>query len=81
VSINALQDGTTALTWAVIHRQKNLIEALLDAGANLETGKMTPLYQALSSEDIDMAAFLVSQGAHINIKGPLTKRGMLYDLL
>jgi ankyrin repeat protein len=61
--------GLIALHYAVINRQKEFAEVLVDEGANLnaQTDKGdTPLHKAVYN--YEMAVMLVGKGANVNIK-------------
>jgi ankyrin repeat protein len=63
------KDDSTPLHFAVIGRQKDLIELLLAKGANLNAKTKygeTSLYSAASSGNKDLVEFLLTKGANAN---------------
>jgi len=63
--------GRTALHWAVIHANKDMISALAAAGADLDAANGdgdTAAHQALATEKIPIAAHLVGLGASVELK-------------
>lgn len=61
--------GNTALHAAIQSNNMELIEALLDAGARVDTvsrGTGTPLHQAANSGNIPVADLLIKRGADVN---------------
>ncbi len=81
IDINAFTHDRTALNIAIELGDEAMIEALVEAGANVNIGKPLPLYQALSQKKFDIAHYLIKSGADINGRGDKTEYGMLYDLL
>src|SRR5690349_21475522 len=69
--VNAAQgDGMTALHWAAMKNDAELVQTLLYAGANVRAttriGAYTPLLLAAKSGSADAIALLVKAGASVN---------------
>ncbi|MEQ8222355.1 MAG: ankyrin repeat domain-containing protein [Candidatus Eremiobacterota bacterium] len=61
--------GDTVLFIAVIKGNKDIIELLINKGANLELGdKSTPLFTAAYNNNLEIASLLIDRGANIDIK-------------
>jgi ankyrin repeat protein len=64
-------DGDTLLHRAVVCRRKDIVNTLIQAGANIEAAKdkdgETPLHQAADSGQEDIVNALIQAGANINI--------------
>ena len=68
VDIEAVDsDGDTALIYAIESNQMQVIEALVDAGANMEviSNHVTPLMRAIEMDNTDVALYLIERHAHI----------------
>ena len=64
-------DGTTALHWASYHDNKNATNALLTAGANVDSTTdlgVTPLWLAAQNGNLDLVNTLLSAGADPSIR-------------
>jgi ankyrin repeat protein len=70
VDVNArAPDGSTALMWAVFNVDRELVGALLKAGAKADvTNKYgaTPLVEAIKVEDVELVRTLLDAGANVN---------------
>lgn len=71
VNVNAAQgDGTTALHWASLKGDLEMVQLLLKAGANVKAatriGSLTPLYLAASTGSAPVIAELLRAGADAN---------------
>lgn len=63
------RDGTTPLQWAVYGENPQILDYLLDAGANVETANregVTPLALAAQTGNHELAAMLIEAGANVN---------------
>lgn len=79
--LNKLESSYTALGLAVKLGHKDMVMQLLKAGANIHLGKISPLKEALLSDDSEIAALLVKAGAVIPDDLGLSGKGLVYDLL
>jgi ankyrin repeat protein len=64
-------DGTTALHWASYHDNENATDALLTAGANVDSTTdlgVTPLWLAAQNGNLDLVNTLLSAGADPTIR-------------
>jgi ankyrin repeat protein len=64
-----LNDGSTALHWAVLHDQQEAVSALLDAGADpvaLNRNGVSPLFLAVQNGNAEIVASLLKAGADPN---------------
>jgi uncharacterized protein len=70
VDVNAkAPDGSTALMWAVFNVDRELVQALLKAGAKANitnTYGATALTEAIKVEDIELVRTLLDAGANVN---------------
>jgi uncharacterized protein len=70
VDVNAkAPDGSTALMWAVFNVDRELVRALLRAGAKADVTNRygsTALTEAIKIEDIDLVRMLLDAGANVN---------------
>ncbi|MFO1502807.1 MAG: ankyrin repeat domain-containing protein [Steroidobacteraceae bacterium] len=70
VDVNAkAPDGSTALMWAVFNVDKELVRALLKAGAKANVTNSygaTALGEAIKLEDIELVRLLLDAGANVN---------------
>ena len=67
-------DGFTPLSLAVFFGHPETVDALLEAGAEInaasrETMKLTPLASAMATAQIQIAKTLIEHGANVNAKG------------
>jgi ankyrin repeat protein len=73
--------GHTALTWAAESRQQDMMELLLDKGADIDKrdshGKTALIYAAQSNNQ-DMAEFLLNRGANVGETGKDGKTALVY---
>ena len=72
VDVHAVDDiGSTALHKAVEEENIELIQLLIEAGADVNAateGNETPLYYAVIQENLDIASLLLTHGANVNIE-------------
>jgi ankyrin repeat protein len=66
-------DGFTPLGFAVFFGQPRIVEALLNAGVDVnlpsrETMKVTPLASAAAAKQTDIARLLIAHGANVNAR-------------
>ena len=66
-------DGFTPLGLAVFFGQRETVEALLDAGADVniasrESMKVSPLASASAAGQVDIARLLIAHGANVNAR-------------
>lgn len=64
-------DGDTALTYAAMQSNTEIVRLLLDAGANMENRgmlDMTPLMRALDSGEMEAARLLAERGANCQVE-------------
>jgi ankyrin repeat protein len=66
-------DGFTPLGFAVFFGQPGIVEALLNAGVDVnlpsrETMKVTPLASAAAAKQTDIARLLIAHGANVNAR-------------
>jgi Ankyrin repeats (3 copies) len=65
------ETGRTAVHWAVVHGNKEMLSALAKGGADLDLVNGdgdTPAHQALATEKVPIAAHLISEGASVTCK-------------
>jgi ankyrin repeat protein len=65
--------GQTALMWAVAERHPEVVQALIDRGAEVDArskGGFTPLLFAAQQGDVDAAGILLAAGANVNEAAP-----------
>jgi ankyrin repeat protein len=65
-----LNDGSTALHWAVLHDQPTAVTALLDAGADplaMNRNGVTPLFLAVQNGSTEIVSSLLEAGADPNM--------------
>jgi len=70
------RDGDTPLVRAVSQGEAEVVKALLDEGANLETtndNEMTPIHFACEIQDLDMVLLLIERGACVHSKDKMEK--------
>lgn len=63
--------GYTVLHWAVYYNRYQMVQALVDAGCNVNArdgGQETPLFIACGKGDLDMVKKLVELGARVNLR-------------
>ena len=73
VNASDKERGQTALMWAVAQKHPDVVEALIEGGADIDahsTGGFTPLFFAARVGDTESAARLVAAGAKVNEAGP-----------
>jgi uncharacterized protein len=73
-------DGTTALHWAVHYADRELVAALLDAGAKVDARNrygVAPLYLAAENGDAAMTKLLLDRGAGPNTALPEGETALL----
>ena len=68
-------DGFTALGLAVFFGNRDAVEALLNAGADVnlasrESMKVTPLQSAAAGRRLEIARILIARGANVNVTQP-----------
>jgi ankyrin repeat protein len=61
------QNGSTALVYAVIRRHPDVASELLRAGADPNSDHGSPLFMALTNEDVEMIRLLLDSKANPNI--------------
>lgn len=74
-NVNQINEyGNTALSWAVLNKDKKMIAYLISKGAAVDTFiggiylKMTALMWLARNNEFELAKFLISKGANINAK-------------
>ncbi len=70
IDVNSpLNDGSTALHWAVLHDQQEAVTSLLDAGANpvhVNRNGISPLFLAVQNGNVEIVSSLLEAGADPN---------------
>jgi ankyrin repeat protein len=69
---NAVIDQWTALLWAAQEGHTEIVDLLLDAGANVnfaDSGGFTPLKQAVGESRLETMEHLLLRGADVNHRG------------
>lgn len=63
-----LQDaeGDVPLCCAIKAGKTEVVQYLIEAGADINVGKLTPLYAAVDANNIEIAKYLIAQGANVN---------------
>ena len=72
---------TTVLFDAVRQQQEGIVNLLLDRGADVDMGDITPLYRAVSDSNGRMVSLLIKNGADLRIPGALKhflEKGLWY---
>jgi ankyrin repeat protein len=79
--VNALQDGQTALALAVKQQNSIAVAKLIEASADVNLGKPTPLSLALLADNAEIAAQLMDHDAELPQTLGVSNGGILYELL
>ncbi|RCS44598.1 hypothetical protein DTL42_16870 [Bremerella cremea] len=77
------EDGYTLLGWAAASRQPEVVEFLLDLGADIQDGAgdaMTPLMLASRAGALDVVRILLDRGAKLDEKDSVGKTALLHAL-
>jgi len=66
VNINVLYHEKPAIYWAAVYSKLEVVQLLIEKGANINTPGDTPLHGSCYNGDIKMAKLLLDNGANIN---------------